>query len=196
MRYWNQCQAIKDPGNANKGNLISEQDVVDELAMKMQKLAQQKVKCASQASELPTVPEIRNTIQDKKVPSSPKILITDADKGKVRQAGVVASKTNNNIETVQLLSTAGNGIGRKNEKFEALANLNRFITVDQLPKPEQFQQKKGKNKAPLPPKLPFLNDIQLCTRFEATSSEYCQDQIQTIPELPVKNQCPHRTYRK
>ena len=106
MRYWNQCQAIKDPGNANKGNLISEQDVVDELAMKMQKLAQQKVKSASQASALPTVPDIRNTMQDKKVPSSPKILITDADKGKVRQAGVGMSKINNNIETVKVLSTA------------------------------------------------------------------------------------------
>ena len=80
MRYWNQCQAVRSPETTFKENPISEQDVVDELAMKMQKLAQQKAKSASLAAVLPTVPDIRNTMQDKKVPSSPKILITDTDR--------------------------------------------------------------------------------------------------------------------
>ena len=132
MRYWNQCQATKDTGNSNKGNIISEQDVVGELAMKMQKLAQQKVKSASQASALPTVPDIRNTMQDRKVPSSPRILITDTDKGKVCQASVETTKINYNIETMKVLSTAGNGVSSENEKIEALANLNRCITVDHV----------------------------------------------------------------
>jgi hypothetical protein len=156
MRYWNQCQAIKEAGNANKGNLISEQDVVDELAKEIQKLAQQKAKSASQAAVLPTVPDIRNTMPDKKVKSSPTIMITDTEKEKVRQINVETHKVNNKIETVTELSTAGSGINRENEKCEALANLYRVMTVDRLPKPEQFQQKENTPKVPLPPKLPYL----------------------------------------
>jgi hypothetical protein len=160
MRYWNQCRTLRSPEVPSNGILISERDVVDELAMKMQKLAHQKAKSASQTEVLPKVSDIMNTMQDKKVSSSPRIMITDTDKGKGCQASVETSKLNNNIESVKVLSTAGNGIGRENEKLEALANLNRFITVDQLPKPEMFKQDESTPKAPLPPKLPFLRDIK------------------------------------
>ena len=36
------------------------------------------------------------------------------------------------VEVVKVLSTAGTGIKRDNEKFEALNNINRFITMDKV----------------------------------------------------------------
>ena len=41
---------------------------------------------------------------------------------------------NNNVEVVKILSTAGTGIKRDNEKMEALGNINRFITMDKMKK--------------------------------------------------------------
>ena len=36
------------------------------------------------------------------------------------------------VEVVKVLSTAGTGLKRDNEKVEALGNINRFITMDKM----------------------------------------------------------------
>jgi len=189
MRYWNQCQTVRAPENDNKCSPVTDQDVVDELAMKMQKLTQQKAKTqtAAKAAPLPAVPDIRNKMKENAIPSSPKILITDTEKRKVSPSDVeIAKNCMKNAEIMKVLSTAGRGIVRENEKSEALSNLNRYITVDQVPKPTEFSLPETKPKAPLPPKLPFLNEIQLLKRPEPKSPTKHQEHVQTIPELPEK----------
>ena len=39
---------------------------------------------------------------------------------------------NEKVEVVKVLSTAGTGLKRENEKVEALSNINRFITMDKV----------------------------------------------------------------
>jgi len=179
MRYWNQCQSVRAPDNPGE-NQFTEQDVVDELAMKMQKLSQKNVKkqSASKVEALPAVPDIRNKMKESNVPSSPKIMITDTDNRR--------SVMKNDAEPSRVLSTAGNVVNRENEKSEALSNINRFITVDQFSVPEQSKQGESSQKTKLPPKLPFLGDIQLLKRSEPKTPKNPIDQSQAVPQLPVK----------
>eukprot|EP00092_Neocalanus_flemingeri_P029327 GFUD01031839.1.p1 GENE.GFUD01031839.1~~GFUD01031839.1.p1 ORF type:complete len:682 (-),score=163.71 GFUD01031839.1:135-2180(-) len=189
MRYWNQCQSIRALESDNKVPPVTEQDVVDELAMKMKKLTQKKAKdqSAPKAAVLATVPDIRNKMKESTIPSSPKILITDTEKLKVSNADIEKPKSDKNVDTFKVLSTAGSGISRENEKSEAKSNLQRFITVDQIQKPQDFSLPENKPKVHLPPKLPFLNDIHLLKKQEPKSPPKHQEQVQTIPDLPKKN---------
>merc|ERR1711892_1602994 len=91
----------------------------------------------------------------------------------------------NNVES-RVLSTAGNGVNRENEKSEAFSNINRFITVDQFSIPEQTKQELSSQKTKLPPKLPFLGDIQLLKRSEPKTPSNPIDQSHAVPQLPVK----------
>jgi len=185
MRYWNQCKTIQSPDSIGEARAYTEQDVVDELALKMLKRSEQNEKkpSASKVVSLPTVPDIRNKMKESPVPSSPKILITDTDKRK--------SVMEADADPMRVLSTAGSGIKRENERSEAVANLNRFITVDQLQKPEQLPREGGLQNHKAPPKLPFLNDIQLMKKPEPKSMSSSPQSIQTVPELPVKKKINH-----
>jgi len=185
MRYWNQCKTVQSPDSIGEARAYTEQDVVDELALKMLKRSEQNAKkpSASKVVSLPTVPDIRNKMKESPVPSSPKILITDTDKRK--------SVTEANADPMRVLSTAGSGIKRENERSEAVANLNRFITVDQLQKPEQLPREGSLQNHKAPPKLPFLNDIQLMKKPEPKSMSSSPQPIQTVPELPVKKKINH-----
>jgi len=185
MRYWNQCKTVQSPDSMGEARAYTEQDVVDELALKMLKRSEQNAKkpSASKVVSLPTVPDIRNKMKESPVPSSPKILITDTDNRK--------SVTEANAATARVLSTAGNGIKRENERSEAVANLNRFITVDQLPKPEQLPRKGDSQNQRAPPKLPFLNDIQLIKKPEPKSVSSSPQPTPTVPELPIKTKINH-----
>ena len=185
MRYWNQCKTVQSPDSIGEARAYTEQDVVDELALKMLKRSEQNAKkpSASKLVSLPTVPDIRNKMKESPIPSSPKILITDTDKRK--------SVMEANADPMRVLSTAGSGIKRENERSEAVANLNRFITVDQLPKPEQLPREGSLQNHKAPPKLPFLNDIQLMKKPEPKSMSSSPQTIQTVPELPVKQKINH-----
>merc|ERR1712012_583477 len=50
------------------------------------------------------------------------------------------------VEVVKVLSTAGTGIKRDNEKKEALGNINRFITMDKMKKDDAVRSEKNKKR--------------------------------------------------
>jgi len=178
MRYWNQQNSAKTSENTNK--MATEQDVVDELATKMQKLAQQKANNLklSKMAMLPTVPDIRNKMKENALQGSPKILVTDTETRKVPYTDTDIPTQNRNAETEKYASTACQSRNKFSGNPEAQANTNMPSSVE--------QNQNGKESGRRPPMLPFLNDINLLKQYERKSPQRLEEQANTIPDLPEK----------
>jgi len=132
LRYWNQCttdrkisapalmpsSAMSLTGNESPPWVTSDTNL---------SVPQVKPKARTPTSFPVRVPDITKRVRSESVPR-----FCNFDDEPLTYSDNV--NVNNNIEVVKVLSTAGTGIKRDNEKIEALGNINRFITMDKMKK--------------------------------------------------------------
>ena len=135
LRYWNQCttdRKISEPALMPRDHAPMSSDVppwaTADTHLTTAPPSQGITKARTPTTFPVRVPDITKRVRSESVPR-----FCNFDNEPVTCSNI-SNCNENKVEVIKILSTAGTGIKRDNEKKEALGNINRFITMDKMKK--------------------------------------------------------------